>query len=112
MSTFSLALESVEEVSSYPVLISQFENGDEDRRLIHPNKNAVWSLKSPALTYAQAQDYRDFFDARYGAYESFEWTCPLDGETYIVRMVTESFKTVLERGYYRCSFQFERVHNG
>jgi hypothetical protein len=109
MSNFALARESCEEILDYPVIISEFENDTEQRRLKHGNKVIGFKIASPALTYVQLQDYRNFFISKYGALTSFTFTNPFDNTEYTVRFVQDSFKTKYTAGVYICTFEFKVV---
>ncbi|OQB07450.1 MAG: hypothetical protein BWY21_01634 [Parcubacteria group bacterium ADurb.Bin216] len=112
MSDFTLARESCEEVLDYPVIISEFENDTEQRRLKHANQILGFRIRTPILTYDQLQDYRDFFIGKYGALTSFTFTSPFDYTEYTVRFVPESFKTRYEAGIYQCEFELKVIQNG
>ena len=109
MSDFELARESCEEILDYSVLVSEFENNAEQRRLKAQNKVLGFKIKSPVLTYTQLQDYRDFFISKYGALTNFTFTSPFDGVEYYVRFEPNTFKTSYESGIYKCEFEFRRV---
>lgn len=111
MSEFELARESCEEVISFPVIVSEFENDVEQRRLMHNNQIIGFKVTSPVLTYDQLQNYRDFFIAKYGALNSFTFTSPFDNTEYTVRFVQESFKTRYDAGVYKCEFEFKVVQS-
>jgi len=107
MSDFALARESIEEVLDYSVLISEFDNGAEQRRLKRTNKILGFKIKSPVSTKAQMQEYRDIFISKYGSYLSFTFTSPFDDVEYNVRFVPNSFKTVFAGGVFICEFEFK-----
>lgn len=109
MSDFTLSIESVEEVPDYNVLVSEFENGQEQRRLKHDQSKTNWKCKSPNLTQTGAAAYKAFFDGKYGALTSFTWTNHIDNTEYTVRFKQGSFKTLFQKGYFRVEFEFERV---
>ncbi len=111
MSDFNLARESCEEILDYPVIVSDFENDTEQRRLKHANKIIGFKIISPVLTYDQLQDYRDFFIAKYGALNSFTFTSPFDNTEYTVRFVQNSFKARFDAGVYKCEFEFKVVQS-
>jgi len=109
MSEFLLARESCEEMVGYNVLISEFENGTEMRRLKHANPIIGFRIKSPILTAAQMKEYRDFFIGQYGALDTFDFTSPFDGVKYSVRFVENSFKTQFQGGVFSCLFELRVV---
>jgi len=107
MSDFSLATESIEEVLDYPVLVSQFENRAEQRRLKFDKKIVAFKMKTPFLTKTKMQAYRTFLINKYGPLTSFTFTSPFDDVEYTVRFVPKSFKTLFTQGVYQCNFEFE-----
>lgn len=109
MSDFNLRRESIEEILDYNVLISEFENGDEQRRLKNPAPVIGFVIKTPILTKEQMQEYRDFMTENYGAYDSFTFTSPFDDVEYNVRFVPDSFKTTYSEGVFKCEFQLKVV---
>ncbi|MBM3210607.1 hypothetical protein FJZ33_00185 [Candidatus Poribacteria bacterium] len=109
MSDFALSRESIEELLDYTVLISEFENGAEQRRLKRTNKVIGFRIKTPVLTKEQMQEYRDFFISKYGSYNSFTFTSPFDDVEYNVRYVPNSFKITFSSGIYFCEFEFKVV---
>jgi len=110
MPLFSLDYETFDESVEYPVLISTFDDqSSEQRRLKSAMVARTFTLRSPALTYAQLQAYRDFYDARQGALTAFTFVNPEDGVTYNVRFVPGSFKSSFIDGIHRCSFQFKSL---
>ena len=112
MSDFTLARESCEEVLDYPVIVSEFENDTEQRRLKHANQILGFRIRTPILTYDQLQDYRNFFISKYGSLSSFTFTSPFNNTEYTVRFVAESFRTKFEAGVYQVEFELKVVHNG
>lgn len=76
MATFTLGIHHFGEAPTYPVLISEFGDGTEQRRLVSTNKNVIYDCTSPTLTEIKIDEYRDFFDAREGEFESFTWASP------------------------------------
>lgn len=109
MSDFNLSRESCEEMLGYAVLISEFENDTEQRRLKHANKIIGFKIRSPILTFTQLQDYRNFFIAKYGALNNFTFTSPFDNIEYTVRFIPDSFKATFSDGVYVCEFEFKVV---
>jgi hypothetical protein len=107
MSDFNLARESCEEQLDYNVIVSEFENGAEERRLKNLGAVLGFKIKSPQLTYAQMQSYRNFIISKYGALTEFTFTSPFDSTEYNVRFVPQTFNTVYESGSFQCSFEFK-----
>lgn len=109
MSDFALARESCEEILDYSVLVSDFENGTEQRRLRHSNKVIGFKIRTPVLTYAQQLEYRNFFISKYGSLTSFTFTSPFDNAEYNVRFVENTFKNSFNNGIYQISFEFKVI---
>ena len=109
MSDFTLMRESCTEILDYSVLISEFENGDEQRRLVHSYPLLGFKIKSPVLTKARYGTYRAFFVQKYGASNSFTFTSPFDDVEYTVRFEPGSFKASFGDGVYQCEFEFKVV---
>ena len=111
LATFTLASESREETPEWPVAISEFESQNfEQRRLLTNRPKRVFRIRSPALTQEGLQDYIDFYNARNGALERFNFTTRTDLQTYTVRFEPGSFEIREERGHFRCVFRL-RVTN-
>ncbi len=108
MSDFALARESCEEVVDFDVIISEFENGAEERRLKNTSPVIGFKIKSPVLTYTQLQAYRNMILTKYGALTAFTFTSPFDQTEYNVRFVPGSFKSTYQSGVFQCSFEFKK----
>ena len=106
MSDFELRRESIEEDLDYNVKISRFENDYEQRRLINEPALIGFNIKTPAMTYTQMKQYRDFLVARYGALTSFTFTSPFDNTEYTVRFDPGSFRLQFAKGVYEGRFSF------
>lgn len=74
---------------NYNVLISEFENGYEQRRLKHANKIREYDLTFKTRDNTEMSAAITFFDNKNGAETSF--TIELDGETVTVRFVPNTF---------------------
>jgi len=109
MSDFELDYESVEEILSYPVLVSQFESESEQRRIITSKKIMGFKITSPSLTKTGMQEYRDFFIAKYGKKTGFTFTSPFDDVEYTVRFDSE-LTTTYSKGFYKCTFTFKIIN--
>lgn len=90
------------------VLISEFENGYEQRRLKHENKIRTFDLSFKARTNTEFAAVLSFFDTKKGALTAF--TMDLDGSTITGRLVPGSFVYTL-RAYhiYDYAFRFREV---
>lgn len=109
MADFTLARERISEITDFGVLISEFENNYEQRRLRNSGAVMGWKIESPALTYTQMTSYRSFFLSKYGSLTSFTFLNPMDGLEHTVRFVPGSFEITYESAYYKCKFDFKKV---
>lgn len=75
---------------NFNVLTSTFENGTTQKRL-KGRKPTVWTL-SFKTTYAEMMAIKDFFIARKGSYEPFNWGDPYSGTTKLVRFKEDKFE--------------------
>jgi len=107
MSDFTLARESCEAFLDFDVLVSENENGAEERRLKNVTAVRGFKIKSPQLTYEQLQTYQNFIVSKYGALTQFTFTSPFDSTEYNVRFVPQTFSVVYESGSFQCSFEFK-----
>lgn len=82
----------VVETIVHSTLISSFENGYEQRRNKWANPLREFKLKFENRTQAEMEDIRDFFLSKLGAYSSFTWENPNDGEEYTVRFEKDSLE--------------------
>lgn len=81
--------EEFDEITRSDVLITQFR-GPEQRREKSPQRRA---FKLPFTQFADvANEIRDFYNARGGPLESFDWVHPDTGETIRVRFNNDSLE--------------------
>jgi len=100
MSDFNYSADRVvEEEITYKTLITEFENGYEQRRKKWDSPLRQFKLQFKTRTQSELEDIRDFFTGKYGAYTSFTWTNPNDSEEYTVRFKEDSF------GFRRVAYQ-------
>jgi len=99
---------TVDEAVQYKTLVSEFENGVEQRRRKWANPLRKWTLRFRHRTLSEMNDIRDFFMGKYGALTSFTWTNPNDSVEYTVRFVEDSFKFVL-RAYQIYDFELDFI---
>lgn len=104
MADFGFRRESIEELYNFPVLVSRHEDQSEQRRLSSEKRLIGFRIKSPVLTKLQMTQYRDFFIARYGCFDTFTFTNPFDDRLYYVRFTEDSFRTTFSGGVYQCEF--------
>ncbi|MDD5500521.1 hypothetical protein BU251_09210 [Candidatus Velamenicoccus archaeovorus] len=82
----------IDEAVEYKTLVSEFENGAEQRRRKWANPLAKWTLRFNNRTQAEMAEVLDFFKSRFGAFMAFTWTNPNDSFEYTVRFVEDSFQ--------------------
>ena len=109
MTAFTLSREQLQQMLRFPVAVSRFENGVEQRRAITANPERTFRIRSPKLTPAGAKTYEDFIIGQFGPLTQFTFTYPIDGTTYNVRFDAESFNTTYQGGTCVCEFAFVRV---
>lgn len=109
MDTFTLALESTEEIRDYNVETEKFENMADEARLISAGKLIGFTCTSPSLTYAKLQDYLQFFDNQNGPLTIFLFTSRMDGVAYPVRFAPGTFKPKNVSGYFQVTFELMRA---
>lgn len=70
---------------NFKTLSSKYENGVSQRRAKWAYPERIFVLQFKAADWAtEAQEILDFFLARMGSYESFDWVNPNDDVTYDV----------------------------
>lgn len=99
---------TVDEAVQYKTLVSEFENGVEQRRRKWANPLRKWTLRFGHRTLSEMNDIRNFFMGKYGSLTSFTWTNPNDSVEYTVRFVEDSFKFVL-RAYQIYDFELDFI---
>lgn len=85
MATFSLALESSSVEYDTKTLISEFEEGSEERRNPRSKRYGTWNVRSPNLTTAKENVWLAFYDTVNGSLDEFNFTDPKSGTIHTVR---------------------------
>jgi len=111
MSDFNMLPDFVfEETQEYKTLVSEFENGVEQRRRKWANPVGKWTLRFKNRIKVDMETVRDFFKSKYGSFMTFTWTNPNDSLEYNVRFVEDSFKSSIKAyGVYDFEFEFIEV---
>lgn len=100
----------IDEAVEYKTLVSEFENGAEQRRRKWANPLSKWTLRFNNRTLSEMEEVRDFFKNKFGALMSFTWTNPNDSAEYTVRFAEDSFKFSRKAyGVYDFEFDFVEV---
>jgi phage-related protein len=81
-----------DEEIQYKTLISQFENGYEQRRGKWANPLRKFTLVYNNRTTTEIGTLKTLFTTKLGALTSFTWTNPNDSVEYTVRFDADSFK--------------------
>lgn len=106
---FTYEIQSWETADDYPVLISEFEDLGEQRRLLNNKKGQTITVVSPPQAATAIANYTTFFNSKYGALTAFTIVSPLDNTTYTVRFVPNSFRvrSVSAGVAWVCEFQIK-----
>ncbi len=93
MSEFSLQPDFVlTESIRFNTLVSQFENGSEQRRQKWTTPLRSFTLKFTNRLGSEMQTVKDLFIAKFGKASSFTWTNPNDSVEYTVRFEDDSLQ--------------------
>lgn len=93
MADFTYVADSViEEEIVYDTLISEADNGYEQRRYRRASSLRKFKLNFNNRLASEMQNVRDFFISKKGSYSSFTWVNPNDSATYTVRYSSDTFK--------------------
>ena len=106
---FNLPILSAEETVDFNVLISEFSDGSEERRLANDQPVIGWKLTSPTLTKTEYAAYRSALVGKYGSLSSFTWENVFDGVVYTVRFVAGSFRGTGAGVKFKAEFAFQKV---
>jgi phage-related protein len=99
MADLTLAPDYVlETMPQFKTLISQFENGVEQRRPQRSQWIREFKLTYKNRYYADMNTILTLFSSKQGAFQSFTWVNPEDGSTYTVRFKEDSFTRQLKAG--------------
>lgn len=111
MADFSLAPDfTFETTKEFKTLISQFENGVEQRRAKWATGLRTWKLNYNNRTSTDLSTITTLFDTQKGALTSFTWTNPLDSTDYTVRFKEDSLNySNSVYGLYNISFELIEV---
>ena len=109
MSDFELVRESIDHAPSFKVLITNYANQAEQRRLVSVDMNGDFSIKTPPMLYTKLQTYFDQFKAKYGALTSFTFTSPFDSVEYNVRYVPGTYKLSYKNALFQGKFKLKIV---
>lgn len=101
---------AVEQTAEYKTLISQFENGVEQRRAKWSAPLRQWKLVFNNRSASDVTTIMTLFNNKKGSLTSFLWTCPIDSTQYTVRFAQDSItKRLINPGIYTFSFDLIQV---
>ena len=80
----------INESPEFDTLTSEKDIGIEQRRPRREVSLRKWSLQFKNRTLAEYTTIKNFYTARLGSFEAFEWENPLDSTRYIVRFEDDS----------------------
>jgi len=83
----------LEKTYGYSTLISQFENGVEQRRPTRSSSVSGWKLKGSNRPQSEHDIVTAFYEAQKGAFGAFTWLNPEDGVIYNVRFKDDTLMT-------------------
>lgn len=99
-----------DETPQFKTLVSEFENGNEQRRNKRVNVIRKWHLVYRNREKTDYETLRDFFILKKGAYTSFTWINPNDNTEYTVRFAEDSLVMHNDTPL-RYSFEFDLVQD-
>ena len=82
----------IEEKIEYDTLITEYENGVEQRRATRSQSRRRWKLTYRYRTTAEKDAVKNFFDSKKGQLTVFTFTNPNDGLDYNVRFNMPTFE--------------------
>jgi len=93
METFNFTPQKTYEYGTkWKTNVSTFGEGKEQRRKKYSLPIRIFHWEAPTCPTGDAANIQDFFNARFGSYEAFYWTNPIDSIIYTVRFVEDSLK--------------------
>jgi phage-related protein len=93
MADFTLVVDNVlEENIQFDTLVSEAENGYEQRRSRRDTPLRAFNLVFNNRTLVEMQAIRDFFILKKGSCTSFTWVNPNDSVEYTVRFADDALK--------------------
>ena len=89
MADFAPKINSIAETYAYRTLITEFENGSEQRRLKASGAVQGFEITSTPMSRADYSTLRSLYDGKKGTLTSFTFISPIDGLQYTVRFAGE-----------------------
>lgn len=101
---------SIPQNIEFNTLVSEFENGAEQRRTKRDSPKREWTLAFTLRPKTEMESFKNFFEARKGKLESFYWTNPDDNVKRLVRFKDDILEIEkLHYDLYNYSVQFMEV---
>lgn len=92
------------------VLITEFENSVEQRRLVSDQIFSGFKIQTPNMIPSDMKAYSDFFLSKFGALTSFIFPDPFNNNAETrVRFVPGTWQESYAGGVMRASFELKRV---
>lgn len=104
MTTLVLQREWVKRKTNFPVVISKYVDGTEQRRSMVRKPAIIFEIQGSIMRKAAALALQDFYNARFGSLQSFDFLCPLDDTTYTVRFEENSFDVSYRNAVWKVKF--------
>jgi uncharacterized protein (TIGR02217 family) len=110
-SDFTLAPDyTFETTKEYKTLVSEFENGVEQRRQKWSAQRRSWKLVYRNRSSSDLSTINTLFDNKKGMATSFTWDNPIDSTTYTVRFKADSLSYSTDYyGLYNIEFELIEV---
>lgn len=94
----------------YDTIITEFENGVEQRRPRRAQSVRKWFLQFRNRPLSEITTIQNIFDACKGRFSTFTWLHPLDGQTYTVRFEDDTLDPINHLyGFYDLEFSVTEV---
>ena len=92
-----------------PAISSPFENGMVQVRPRFTRSRKRWSISYRALTEAEKNTVKNFYDSVSGGSYYFTWENPMDEVEHTVRFINDMEITQITNTYYTVSFDLEEL---
>jgi uncharacterized protein (TIGR02217 family) len=111
MADFILAPDyTFETTKEYSTIITEFENGVEQRRARRAGQRRSWRLQYKNRSSSDLSTITTIFDSKKGALTSFTWTNPIDSQDYTVRFKEDSLRYTNDvYGLYNIEFELTEI---
>lgn len=77
--------QAIQHNKEYSIIVSEFENGSEQRRQKRDNPKNEWTLSFKVRSKSERDSFVVFFDGQKGSLIPFSWTNPEDNISRLVR---------------------------